>query len=98
MSVREGKVQSTKGREIPDQESPSLISWLKKKIDHTQGEVLDIVELAMIGLMDRESLAKVTSKIKRILQDASREMEEEMRFYQIIPMERYVYKEDKDGR
>jgi len=54
---------------------------------------LDLVELAYLGRLDREVVLKLTSRIKRELQDLARNAARELQFYEIKEMRRVRYGE-----
>jgi len=73
-------------------ECPFVI-WLQEQINHAQKEILDLVELAYLGRLDREVVLKLTSRIKRELQDLARNAARELQFYEIKEMRRVRYGE-----
>jgi len=84
----EGQLEN-KGHSV---ECPFVI-WLQEQINHAQKEILDLVELAYLGRLDREVVLKLTSRIKRELQDLARNAARELQFYEIKEMRRVRYGE-----
>ncbi len=78
----EGTIDSAKR----GSESPSLSLWFAQKINRAQGDILDLVEIACMGRVERIPLDILRSRIKRILQDLSREAQAEMEFS--VPLNR----------
>lgn len=89
------------GKDNPTQdgasyEAPSeFVSWISKLINHAQGDILDDVELAVWGKLDKSVCDKLTSRIKRVIQDLSREIKQETKFYEIKKMSVIEYGEER---
>jgi hypothetical protein len=67
--------------------------WLQEQINHAQKEILDLVELAYLGKLEREVVFKLTSRIKRELQDLARSATQELNYYEIKALRRIRYGE-----
>ncbi len=65
-----------KGYEIegatPNGVAPFLV-WLQEEINHTQGRILDYIELSFTERIPAEVLSILRAKIKRELQDLNRD-------------------------